>query len=329
MRSPGEPLSPRNEHVDDVKTLPLIISYGSLPGVTWTDDIHPIFIRNDCGHCHTRGKEVVAEGFKELALGIVDSENKDNAYYSYHELVYAEGTPQIQEGETLRDGQCCWPRDVPAEKQRRIWIGHAERSALVRKLEHDYYDRDNPPRFFEEALKLKWGLPMPMYKKGDKGHEDHGAHADDQRIFDIRPFYEQVLFNLSLWLGGGKGELRQWPQRIPDKDRLLLRYWIDNSIQLTEEGTGIKVRVTDARGKPLREVNVKLTGNYNSPERREVVDEVFLKTDRTGELSIAFPQSSVVTLNWYATAYKEGYKSEEMPLVIRPREINEVELVLR
>ena len=148
---PKEPTATEAERLFQDNT-PYIINAGILPGVTWADDIHPIFVRNKCGNCHTRGNEIVVDVLKEFALGLIDPEDLKNPFYSYHELVYAEGPPQIQEGETLRDGQCCWPKDYPQHKQRRIWLGHAERSVLLRKLERDYYDWDKPPRFLEEGL---------------------------------------------------------------------------------------------------------------------------------------------------------------------------------
>jgi hypothetical protein len=148
VRPPGEPPDLQDKREESIIEESLVPYNGELPGITWADDIHPIFVRNKCGHCHTRGKEVIAEGFEELALGIIDPEDENNAYYSYHELVYTEGPPQIQDGESLRDGQCCWPRDYPQEQQRRIWIGSPEQSVLMHKLEHDYYDRDRPPQVF-------------------------------------------------------------------------------------------------------------------------------------------------------------------------------------
>ena len=99
------------------------IDSGWLPGITWADDIHPIFIRNKCGNCHTRGQEDVVEGLNQFSLGIIDLEDTVNPYFSYRELVYIQGAPLIMDGETLRDGQCCWPKGFPADRQRRIWLG--------------------------------------------------------------------------------------------------------------------------------------------------------------------------------------------------------------
>ncbi len=289
-------------HESSLPETPLIISDGYLPGITWVDDIHPIFVRNKCGHCHTRGKEVIVEGFEELTLGIIDPDDESNAYYSYHELVYAEGPPQIQEGETLRDGQCCWPRNYPPEKQRRIWIGHPERSVLYRKLERDYYDWDKPPRFFDEALKLTWGVPMPIYHEEREG----GEHAT--RYYEIQPFYKRIIFNLSLWLGGSRDELHQWPPRIPASDRLLLRYWINNAVQLMEEDTVIEVQVTGPDGKAVNDATVRLIGNYNSIKRKEVIDRLDIKTDTDNKASLSFPKYSVITSTWFIAAEKDGIK---------------------
>ena len=312
---PGEPPMNKENHEAAGET-PLVLSYGSLPGVTWADDIHPIFVRNKCGHCHTRGKEAIAEGFEELALGIVDPEDENNDYYSYHELVYAEGLPQIQDGESLRDGQCCWPRKYSPENQRRIWIGHPEKSVLMRKLDRDYFDWDRPPRFFEEGLKLKWGSPMPMYREGEAGHEDHGSEGNGQRQYDIRPFYERIFLNLSLWIGGSRDELRQWPEQISESDRTLLRYWINNTVQLMEEGTGIEVEVINEIGEPVNNAKVRLAGNYNSVRRKEVADLIELMSDSEGKVILSFPESSVITSTWFVAAEKDGVRSDYEPLHI-------------
>jgi hypothetical protein len=68
-----------------------------------------MFLRNRCPECHTRTKEAVAEGFEDFTLGLIDPRDEENPYWSYHELVYAEGPPVLQQEEVLRDGQCCWP----------------------------------------------------------------------------------------------------------------------------------------------------------------------------------------------------------------------------
>ena len=327
-RPPGEPPLLAEEHEEaSANETSLNLSYGSLPGVTWIDDIHPIFVKNKCGHCHTRGSEAIVEGFEELALGIIDPDDENNAFYSYHELVYAEGPPQIQEGETLRDGQCCWPRSYPDEKKRRIWIGHAERSVLVRKLEQDYFDWDRPPRFFEEGLRLKWGPPMPMYREGM--HGDDGSEVQGQRQYDIRPFYQRLFLNLSLWLGGSRDELCQWPPEIPERDRLLLRYWINNAVQLMDEGTGIEVAVVNNKGNPISNAEIILVGNYNSTDKREVKDQLFLKTFTDGRASLSFPKSSLITSTWFIAAEKDGIKSDDQPLHIASGKVNKIVLMLR
>jgi hypothetical protein len=300
-RPPGEPL-PEETRVAVREAAEPYMDSGDLPGVTWVDDIHPIFVRNVCVFCHTRGREAVAEGLERFALGLVDPRDENNAYYSYHELVYAEGPPHMMRGETLRDGQCCWPRGHPPSEQRRIWTGHAERSALVRKLDRDYYDWRGPPRYFEEALRLDWGLPMPMYFK--QRHE--GVPEVHTERFEIRPWPERIVFRLSLWMGGGRDKLRQWPPMIPGRDRELIRYWINNSMQLREEGTGIEVLVTGPSGEPVKGAVVYLVGNYNSPERLEVSDELALRTDQEGKAVLRLPALSVVSSYWYAAAEKAG-----------------------
>jgi hypothetical protein len=300
VRPPGlpQPVPPEEDAY-----VPDTLHEGSLPGVTWVDDIHPIFTRNECVKCHIRGFEAIAEGLEKFALGLIDPRNKKNAFWSYHELVYAEGPPQIQKGETLRDGQCCWPRGMPPPQQRRIWPGHPERSAIMRKLERDYFDWRRPPRFFEEGLALNWGLPMPMY-------DPEGATSEPERPiarqFKIRPFYERILLHASLWLGGSKDELHSWPPRIPARDRALLRYWINNSMQLMEDGTALEVEVVDSLGSPVGGAVVRLVGNYNSPEVRAVADEIALETGSGGFARLQFPKYSVVTALWYLSASRGG-----------------------
>ncbi len=330
VRPPGEPPLRAEGHEEaSANETPLELSHGSLPGITWIDDIHPIFVRNKCGHCHTRGREAVVEGFEEFALGIIDPDDENNAYYSYHELVYAEGPPQIQEGETLRDGQCCWPRNYPEEKQRRIWLGHAERSVLVRKLGRNYYDWEKPPRFFEEAMSLRWGPPMPLYPKGKGGHGDHGPEGEGRKQYDIRPFYQRIFLNLSLWLGGGRDEFRILPERIPARDILLLGFWINNAVQLMENGTGIEVEVVNEKGVPAGDVEVVLVGNYNSADRKDVKDRMLLRTNNEGSVSVSFPGQSVVTSIWYAGAAKEGIITAYKSLVVSPGDVTRVSLQLK
>ncbi len=78
---PGEPPVREEEHEDSAAVeTQLILSHGSLPGIAWAEDIHPILVRNKCGHCHTRGREAIAEGFEELALGMIDPEDESNAH---------------------------------------------------------------------------------------------------------------------------------------------------------------------------------------------------------------------------------------------------------
>lgn len=319
VRPPGLP--PQAPPGDDTY-LPDFANEGELPGVTWVDDIHPIFTRNICVRCHIRGQEAIAEGFEEFALGLVDPRNKQNAFWSYHELVYAEGPPQVQKGEVNRDGQCCWPRGSPPEHQRRIWLGHPGRSAIVRKLEHDYYDWRKPPRFFEEGIALRWGLPMPMY------YDDREHDPEEARYFEIRPFYERILLHLSLWLGESEDELRPWPPQIPAKDRALLRYWISNAMQVMEEGTGFEIEVLDPSGSPAEEAVVRLVGNYNSPEVRAVADEIAVETDKDGIARLSFPRYSVITTVWHMSARHKGSETGYVTAIVESGKTTRIRLML-
>jgi hypothetical protein len=323
-RPPGQPLANKIDHHITFERIQYKVSAGDFPGITWVDDIHPIFIRNKCDHCHTRGKEVFAEGLESFALGLIDPKDKNNAYYSYHELVYAEGAPQIQEGETLRDGQCCWPLNYPDEHQRRIWVGHSERSAIMHKLDRDYYDWRKTPRFVEEGLSLLWGLPMPLYHiKNEYGESVEVQH------FTIRPFYERILFHLSLWLGGGRDKLHHWPPRIPASDRAMLRYWIDNTLQVMEEDTGIEVQVFNSDEKLLSGVDVKFIGNYNSVERKNITDQNILKTDGKGKTLLLFPYGSVVTQHWFVSSQKNEMQTTYKKVQILPGRITRISLIIR
>ncbi len=319
-RPPGQPPEHEDIQAEPADSAPLVLSHGNLPGITWVDDIHPIFIRNKCSHCHTRGKEAIAEGFEELALGIIDPDDEGNAFYSYHELVYAEGPPQFLKGETLRDGQCCWPRNYPPEKQRRIWIGHPERSVLMRKLEHDYYDWDKPPRFFEEGIDIEWGPPMPMYHEKKRGKEYSRRH------YNIRPFYKRIFLHLSLWLGGSRDELHQWPPRILESDRLLLRSWIYNAVQLMADRTGIEVQALDTTGNPVENATVKLVGNHTSIEKKEIDDQIVMTTDIEGKAVLLFPQYSVITSTWFVASEKDSHRAEYRPIRVEEGKIKKVSL---
>jgi len=320
VRPPGLP--PPAQPEENAYLLDALAAGGELPGVTWVDDIHPVFTRNVCIKYHTRGREAVAEGFEEFALGLIDPDNGQNAFWSYHELVYAEGPPQIQRGEAFRDGQCCWPHGMPPEQQRRIWPGHPERSAIVRKLDRDYYDWRKPPRFFEEGIGLSWGLPMPMYY-GGREREPGGA-----RYFEIRPFYERILLHLSLWMGGSKGELHAWPPRIPARDRALIRYWVTNSMQVMREGTGLEIEVSDPSGSPAGDAVVRLVGNYNSTDIMAVADEIAIRTDSDGVARMSFPRYSVITSVWHASAERGGSRSDYVAVVIHDGEATKVRITL-
>lgn len=325
VHPPEESSSIEPGHLVQADT-PYLISTGNLPGVTWVDDIHPIFVRNKCGNCHTRGNEIVVDVLEEFALGLIDPEDPENPYYSYHELVYAEGPPQIQEGGTLRDGQCCWPKNYPQHKQRRIWLGHAERSVIVRKLERDYYDWDKPPRFLEEGLGLLWGLPMSWYETAE---HHHGAESEREiHRLKTRSFLERVLFYLSLWFGKGEDEFHELPPRIPARDRDVLRYWINHAVQVMEDGTGIDVQVRDKKGKPVRDAAVHFVGNFNHRIRQQVYDQVRVKADRHGKVFLPFPKYSVITAFWFVAAERNGYITEYKPIKLKSGEISKIELML-
>lgn len=347
VRPPGAPSRPAPSR----QTLYSSESYltaGRLPGITWVDDIHPIFVRNGCDACHTRGKETAVEGLTEFALGLIDPEAPSNPFYSYHELVYPEGPPQIQEGENLRDGQCCWPRGFSPDRQRRIWVGHAERSVLLRKLERDYYDWEKPPRFLEEGLRLLWGMPMPMYHKetehplrepdsmaqgkveGYEHDREGAAHRDEKEkhAYEVRSFLKRSLFHLSLWLGINREKLHTLPTGIPEKDRTLLRYWITHALQLKERGTGMEIRVVDEKGVPVKDSLVHLIGNFNSPGRAKVTDLLDMRTDPQGEALLEFPPLSVVTSFWFVSAEVNGKSTERTSLRMIPGRINKVAITL-
>lgn len=354
IRPPGAPL-PYTPKKDDAA--PLQVKSGRLPGITWQDDIHPIFLRNRCGECHTRGKEAVVDRLKHFALGLIDPESPENPYFSYHELVYAEGQPLIMKGERLRDGQCCWPRNDPAHQQRRIWIGHPEKSALIRKLDRDYYDSNRPPRFLEEGLDLLWGMPMPMFHEELHSHdenptEDHHDEIDDDHHHDdghdmkakesvpevkeksshqyrVKSFPERMLFHFSLWLGGSRGHLYSLPPKIPESDRDLLRQWIGQAMQLKEDGTTIDVTVLGPEGKPVRNAEVSFIGNYTSPSRREVTDFIEIVTGDEGKAMLSFEKHGVITSQWYISAKKGTTEIEDYEkIVVREGEKISVKLEL-
>ncbi len=258
VRPPGETPTGEFRHLYRPETVPYIVSEGRLPGVTWQDDIHPLFFRNGCGACHSRGREATVEGLKAFALGLIDPKKPEDPYHSYHELVYAEGPGQIREGEILRDGQCCWPRNYPPHQQRRIWVGHAERSVIMRKLDRDYYDWNNPPRFLEEGLGLLWGLPMPWY------HAPGEHQLMENHEYERRSFFRRALLHLWLWLGRSRERLHAPPPRIPVRDRDLLRYWINHALQVMDEDTGIEGSGPRCRGKRCKGCRGASGGKFHS-----------------------------------------------------------------
>lgn len=322
VRPPGQPPAGKSSYLERPYNIPYVLSEGRLPGVTWQDDIHPIFLRNGCGACHSRGREATAEGMKPFALGLVDPKEPENPDHSYHELVYAEGPTQIREGETLRDGQCCWPRNYPPDQRRRIWIGHAERSGIMRKLDHDYYDWNNPPRFFEEGLGLLWGLPMPWF------HAAGGHHPTEAHEFKKRSFLNRALFRLSLWLGGSRDRIHVLPSRIAVRDRDLFRYWINHTLQVMEGGTGIEVQVLDSREAPAKDAVVHLVGNFNHSKRQHVIDQIDLKTDQEGKARLSFPKYSVVSHFWFVAAERIGLRTEYQSATVKSGEMSKIKLTL-
>jgi hypothetical protein len=322
----GKPSSVEPEHRIQGHDGPYFVNKGNLPGITWADDVHTIFLRNKCGNCHTRGNEIIVDVLKEFALGVIDPEDTGNPYYSYHEMVYAEGLPQIQEGETLRDGQCCWPKDYPPHKQRRIWLGHAERSVIVRKLERDYYDWEKPPRFLEEGLGLLWGCPMPWYETGEH-HQGAGNETEIHKL-KVRSIFDRTLLHLSLLVGKGQDELHTLPPQIPVRDRDVLRYWINHAFQVMKDETGIEVKVFDTKKRPIKDAVVHFVGNFSHGTRQQVSDQIPLKTDQNGRALLSFPRHSVITDFWFVAAEKNGLRTEYQPITVRSGEMSKIELRL-
>ena len=318
LRPPGEPQKQPIE--PDASLGPeVLMDSGALPGITWVDDIHPIFVRNKCSKCHTRGQEDVVEGLDLFALGIIDPENPANPYYSYREFVYTEGPPHIMNGESLRDGQCCWPKFFPADQQRRIWFGHPERSALLRKLERDYYDWNKPPRYFGEGLRHLWGLPMPLWQEESEQGDHHAnqqegngegehdgssgqtttGHGHEEAGYSTS-IWKRMAFRSLLWYGGGRDKLMTLPPRISARDRVMLRYWITNTIQLEDSETGIHLLVVHRDNQPVVDREIILIGNFTIPAQPEIQETFRIKTDQDGRAVLNFQVGSVVSRFWYA-----------------------------
>ncbi len=349
FRPPGNPPAQRGE-IKSQAAQPYLDG-GRLPGVTWADDIHPIFVRNKCGKCHTRGQEDFLAGKEKFALGIIDPVEPLNPFFSYHELVYAEGPSNIIEGETLRDGQCCWPRGMAPSQQRRIWIGHPERSVLVRKLERDYYDWNTPPRFLGEGVRLRWGLPMPFWEdkeRGDHGaaHDNHGvneasgddhghntAHDETSRLSahshdspQSVSYWKDMAFRSLLWLGGGREQLSVLPIVVPAGDRALIRYWVKNTLWLADEGTSITVQLAAADRQGVAGKEIVLVGNFVSPSHPEVRDSFLIQTDKDGRAVFTFPANSAVSRFWHVGFVKQQ-KERFKAITIMPGTGNAVTLV--
>lgn len=327
LRPPGEP---QKQQVETVAETPQVrIASGSLPGITWIDDIHPIFVRNGCRNCHTRGQEDVVEGLTEFALGMIDPNDASNPFYSYHELVYRKGKPYKITGETLRDGQCCWPKGFPADQQRRIWLGYPERSALLRKLGRDYYDWNKPPRFLGEGLRLQWGLPMSLWQeKNDHSTSDasavmehhHGAHEESFYSISLPG---QMAFRASLWFGMGHDKLMALPPRIPTQDLVILRYWIANTLQLQNGETGINVRVVNQENLAVAGEEIILVGNYNIPDQQEIKESFTIRMDENGQAMLSFKSGSVISKFWYIGLNGDNIKDFEK-IAIDQRIVNKI-----
>ena len=144
----------------------------------------------------------------------------------------------------------------------------------------------------------------------------------------MRSFFKRILLHLSLWFGGSRDELNTLPLRIPVKDRDLLRYWINHTMQVMEEGTGIEIQVLDSKKEPLSDSLVHLVGNYNSPERQEVKDQIDLKTDENGKAISSFPKYSVITSFWYVSAEKDSVTTEYIPITVVKDKVNKTKVVL-
>lgn len=351
LRPPGETPIPQVEQA--AFTPEVWINSGELPGITWADDIHPIFVRNNCGNCHTRGQEDVVEGLDQFSLGMIDPENITNPYFSYHELVYPQGPPLVMDGEALRNGQCCWPKGFPTDQRRRIWLGHPERSALMRKLERDYYDWNKPPRFLEEGLRLSWGLPMPLWQEaGPANHaaaaqEDHhggqqmahgetaknspddhntGEHGHENSDYSSS-IWKKMAFRTLLWFGGGRDRLMVLQPRIPAPDRAILRYWISNTIQLQDENTGIDLKVVNEGDTPTVNQEIILVGNFITPEQQEIREKYIIRTDETGHATLNFKAGSVVSSSWYDGS-AESKRDEYTQIAIEPGIVQKITMIL-
>jgi hypothetical protein len=326
-------LSPRTAISDEGNGGPWLeqstVPANLLPGVTWADDIHPIFIRNKCHNCHTRGKEDLVEGFLKFALGIVDANDPGNPYYSFHELVYTDGPPNIIEGEVLRDGQCCWPRGFRSDQQRRIWLGHPERSVLIRKLDRDYYDWNRPPRYLEEGLRLTWGLPMPLWTDEDEGndrttHENAGAEGHGHESTHTPSLWEEIILRAMLLVGRRQDKLSVLKEPVPAADRDLIREWINNTVQLRAGGTAIRIRLASGKDRPAAGKEISLVGNFVVPAPPKIQETFIIKTDDRGEVLLKFPVGSVVSLTWHVGILIEHGNVQYQAINIVPGEINDL-----
>jgi hypothetical protein len=293
-----------------------LVHSGKLPGVTWADDVHQVFVRNGCARCHARGGEAVVNGQEEFSLGLVDPADPGNGFWSYHELVYAEGRPTIQDGEQVRDGQSAWPLGFSTDQRRRVWLGRPERSVLMRALDRDYYDWNSPPRNPDEAFRLAWGSPMPSFAPLAEGAKP-GA-----RFSVARPSAPtRLLQRTAAWFGLGRIVSQPLMPEIPARDRALVRHWIANTGQLSEPAQ-IKVSVMDLLGTPAAGATVVLVGDLNGPDRREVTERIELACDRD------IPAGSVVSSQWYVSAETKDLNAGYRAFTLKPGSRHDFKIVV-
>ncbi len=277
------------------------VAHQQLPGVTWNDDIHPIFIKNNCHTCHTRGDEDTVEGLTEFALGLIAPDNPGNSYFSFHELVYTEGVPRKIEGEGLRDGQCCWPYGSSPTQQRRIWLGNPGNSALLRKLERDYYTLNRPPRYLEEGLRLTWGIPMPMWENSSEPTTDKKDASVKKQVHSAMhspSLINEIKLRFKLLVGRGKSDIATLPPPIPAKDRGLIREWINNAVQLRTDKTTLSIQFLTKSKQGIAGLGIKLFGDVITHEQKDIQDFFELTTNSKGFVTYIFPKDSVVSRNW-------------------------------
>jgi hypothetical protein len=192
---------------------------------------------------------------------------------------------------------------------------------LLRKLERDYYDWNEPPRFIGEGLRLQWGLPMPLWQ-GINDHSENNAPAvpDDhhgrqqgtheESVYSIS-LLGRMAFRASLWFGMEHAKLMALPPRIPAQDIVVLHYWIANMLHLQNGESGINVRVVNQENLTVAGKEIILVGNYNPPDRQEIKESFTMKTDEVGQASLRFKTASVVSKFWYVGLNGDNIKDFE------------------